>query len=151
MVTQYLPVKTPGNSFAIHVANAGPFFYVSPSGNDSNNGSIGSPFATVAKGVSVLTPGATLYLRAGTYPEALAANAIPGGTSWAKPVTVSAYPGETAILQPPAGSARCLTFSSSASQYIQVIGLVLDAINCGFDCVKITDSSGGGGTTAHHI
>ena len=46
-------------------------YYVSPTGNNSNDGSINSPWQTIAFGVSQLSAGNTLYLREGTYRETL--------------------------------------------------------------------------------
>ena len=44
--------------------------YVSPSGNDVNNGlSIASPFLTIARGISSASAGDTIYLLPGTYRE----------------------------------------------------------------------------------
>jgi FKBP-type peptidyl-prolyl cis-trans isomerase 2 len=136
-------------SAAISVnAVTGTTYYVSTTGSDSNGGTQTSPFRTINYAVSLLHPGDTLYIRGGTYAEALQ-DSIPGGTSWAMPVTVAAYPGETVILQPPAGTSRVLMFSTSSSQYIIVSGLVLDGVNITYDTVKITWSSSGG--TANHI
>ena len=42
-------------------------YYVSLEGNDTNNGSVDSPFRTIKKGVSVLTAGDTLVLKPGNY------------------------------------------------------------------------------------
>src|SRR5207302_8524246 len=75
-------------------------------------------------------------------------DAISGGTSWSAPVTVAAYPGETVTLVAPSGSGRVLYFSSSASQYIIVSNLHLDASNVSDDGVKITDN---GVSAASHI
>ncbi len=48
---------------------AGSFtYYVNPAGNDSNSGTVDLPFKTLAKGVSVLTPGDTL-IASGTFHE----------------------------------------------------------------------------------
>jgi hypothetical protein len=46
-----------------------PPLFVAPDGDDSNDGSIGSPFATIEKALSMLTPsgGQTIYVRGGTY------------------------------------------------------------------------------------
>ena len=41
--------------------------YVSPSGSDSNPGTISQPFATPQKAFSVMASGDTIYLRGGTY------------------------------------------------------------------------------------
>ena len=42
-------------------------YYVSTTGSDSNNGSISTPWLTIQYGVSQLTPGDTLNVKAGTY------------------------------------------------------------------------------------
>jgi parallel beta-helix repeat protein len=43
--------------------------FVSPSGNDTNNGSFTSPFKTIAKAVSSASNGNTIVIRGGTYRE----------------------------------------------------------------------------------
>jgi Protein of unknown function (DUF1565) len=42
-------------------------YYVAKNGSDSNNGSSGSPFATINKAASVAAPGDTVNIAAGTY------------------------------------------------------------------------------------
>lgn len=53
---------TPGSS-----GGSGTSYYVSTTGNDNNAGSASSPFLTIQKGLSVLSPGNTLMIRDGTY------------------------------------------------------------------------------------
>lgn len=48
-------------------APAGTTFYVAPNGNDANDGSTGSPWATITKAVTAATDGATVLVRPGTY------------------------------------------------------------------------------------
>ena len=55
--------------FAVHAEGA--TYYVSTSGNDANPGSQTQAFRTIRKGLSVLGPGDTLYVRGGTYTEQL--------------------------------------------------------------------------------
>lgn len=43
------------------------YIYVSTSGNDSNNGSLNSPFKTITKAISVASPGTTIWVKAGNY------------------------------------------------------------------------------------
>src|SRR5262249_24310848 len=77
----------------------------------------------------VLQPGDILYVRAGTYAEALI-NDIPSGTSWANPVTVAAYPGEAVTLQPAAGAgAPDVIRLPGPFHYILLNGLNLDGTN----------------------
>jgi hypothetical protein len=47
-------------------AASAPSYYVATNGHDSNRGTEAQPFRTLRKGVSVLTPGATLYVKGGT-------------------------------------------------------------------------------------
>ena len=42
-------------------------YYVSPSGNDSNAGTIDAPLLTLRQAISKATAGTTIYLREGTY------------------------------------------------------------------------------------
>src|SRR6266568_3585481 len=75
-------------------------YYVALTGNDANPGTQTQPFGTIAKGISVLHAGDTLYVRGGNYNESIATNNynIPAGTSWSNPVTIAGYPGETVTL-----------------------------------------------------
>ncbi|WP_112263125.1 RICIN domain-containing protein [Lentzea terrae] len=81
-------------------------FYVSPSGNDTNAGTITSPFRTVQRARDVVrTVNATMtgdiqvYLRGGNYPVTSMIEFAPGdsGTNGHR-VLYSAYPGETPVL-----------------------------------------------------
>ncbi|MGB7769558.1 MAG: DUF1565 domain-containing protein, partial [Verrucomicrobiia bacterium] len=47
-------------------------YYVSKTGNDSNNGSQGAPWLTVSKAASTASAGDTVNLAAGTYNENVA-------------------------------------------------------------------------------
>jgi Right handed beta helix region len=138
-----------------HVAGAGrrqvgAAYYVARTGSDTNPGTLLQPFGTLNHAVTALRPGDTLYIRGGTYHEALLNN-IPGGTSWSAPVTLTAYPGEAVTLRPSAAQAapRVLSFANRSRAYIEMANLVLDGANVTGDVVKITWSSGGG--ASHHI
>jgi uncharacterized protein YuzB (UPF0349 family) len=70
-------------------------YYVSNSGNDSNNGNITNPWKTLVYASGKLKAGDTLYIRGGTYKEV---------TSWStdgtqlKPITIMNYPGESVVI-----------------------------------------------------
>jgi len=70
-------------------------FYVSTSGNDSNQGNLDSPWASFSKAVSEVAPGDTVYVRAGTYHERLVIST--SGTA-GNPIVFSAYPDEEVII-----------------------------------------------------
>jgi hypothetical protein len=88
-----------GSVLSPRIANA-TVYYVATNGNDANPGGQSQPFRTIAKGISVLVSGDTLYLRQGTYNESIdvARYNIPSGTSWSKAITIASSVGETATI-----------------------------------------------------
>ncbi len=70
-------------------------FYVSPSGNDSNPGTLGEPFLTIQHFADNCYPGDTCYIRAGTYRETV--TPVRGGNASAA-ITFQAYNGETVTI-----------------------------------------------------
>ena len=65
--------------------------FVAKTGNDSNNGSEGAPWATIQRAMTALEPGMRIYVREGTYNEKVIV--MTTGTADA-PVILAAYPGE---------------------------------------------------------
>jgi len=74
---------------------AGSAYFVSPSGNDNNPGTIEKPWRTIGKAVSRVVAGETVYIRGGVYQESVVITRL--GTS-EKPIKVLAYPGETPVI-----------------------------------------------------
>jgi hypothetical protein len=72
--------------------------YVSPNGSDSASGTLSDP-TTLPSAISRVAPGGTIYMRGGTYRYSQTITIPPGnnGTSSARK-TLSAYPGETPVL-----------------------------------------------------
>jgi len=79
----------------IQEPNQGSTFYVAPSGNDLNPGSLTQPWRSLAKAASTLTAGQAVYVRAGIYEEVL----VPqnSGTE-GNYIIYSAYPGESVVI-----------------------------------------------------
>jgi Right handed beta helix region/Protein of unknown function (DUF1565) len=123
-------------------------YYVSATGSDDNSGAYEHPFRTINKAVRVLKPGDTLYVRKGTYAEALR-NVIPSGTSWESPVTVAASPGEEVILRPGSGE-DVVKIQDNNPAYIILDGLILDATGTTAAAVFISTANGPP-TVPHHI
>jgi parallel beta-helix repeat protein len=125
-------------------------FYVATDGDDNAVGSMDSPFLTVGRGVTALSPGDTLYVREGTYAESLNEYDvdIPSGTSWDEPVTITAFPGEEVVLRPSGGSD---VVRLMGTEYVVFAGLVMDAENMENTVVKITYTGDDPAGTAHHI
>jgi hypothetical protein len=128
----------------------GATYYVATTGSDSSPGTKADPFRTIRRGASVLTPGATLYIRVGSYTESIDNNdyTIPPGISWSTPVTIAGYPGETVILKP-VGTCTVLNLLNPSLQYVIFRDIVLDGIDLVRSqetCVVISMSPG-----THHL
>lgn len=75
-------------------------YYVATNGNDSATGtSINTPFRSLAKAVTVSSPGNLIYMRGGTYTTnaTISISSTHNGTA-ANPIRLRAYPGEHPIL-----------------------------------------------------
>jgi hypothetical protein len=70
-------------------------YYVSTSGDDSNAGTLASPWRTIQHAANMAAAGDTVYVRAGAYNEIVTMQT--SGTSLA-PIVFSSYPGELAIV-----------------------------------------------------
>ncbi|MGI1805502.1 right-handed parallel beta-helix repeat-containing protein [Exiguobacterium sp. TDN 0502] len=70
-------------------------FYVAPGGDDDNAGTLQHPFKTIRQATQKATAGTTVYLRKGTYHEAM--NVRYSGTKQ-QPITFKNYQGERVIL-----------------------------------------------------
>ena len=72
--------------------------FVAPDGNDAASGQTDAPYATVARGLSALRPGQTLYIRGGTYRENITDVELAAGTPDQR-ITVRPYPGERVLIE----------------------------------------------------
>jgi hypothetical protein len=117
--------NTPGTFYTLtsRATVQGGVFYVAPTGDDANPGTLAYPWQTIQKAAETLIAGDTVYIRAGTYPERV----LPQNSgSVNAPITYSAYSEEIAILD---GSSVVLPddlaglFEISSKSYIRVVGL----------------------------
>jgi hypothetical protein len=85
--------------FCCSLTISGAIYYVSPSGSDSNPGTIGQPFFTLNKAWSVVSAGDIIYMRGGTYRYNNTGSSLTGksGTS-GNLISILAYPGEKPII-----------------------------------------------------
>jgi len=67
-------------------------YYVAPTGDDANPGTLAQPWRTIQHAADQLTPGDTVYIRAGTYHEHVNVTRSGSAGAW---LTLAAYPGET--------------------------------------------------------
>jgi hypothetical protein len=91
------PTPTRANTPTPTITQSGNTYYVSPSGSDSNPGTISSPFKTIQKADSVATAGTTILLRGGTHAYSSPINLNKSGSS-GKLIKLWAYPGETVVI-----------------------------------------------------
>jgi hypothetical protein len=73
---------------AIDAAKQDRALYVSPSGNDTNAGTVLAPFATIPYAVAQLQAGDTLYIAEGTYSQPEAGAVFAASGTPARPITV---------------------------------------------------------------
>lgn len=111
-------------------------YYIAPppTGSDSTGtGSISAPWATLQKGMTSMTSGDTLMVRAGTYTEAISSNhfTLPTGTSYANAPRIVAYPGsspyESVILN--GTNDGPINLAHDYIQYMIFEGFVIDGQN----------------------
>lgn len=101
-------------------------FHVALNGNDTTGtGSVLLPWRTIAKGLTAVNPGDTLYIRGGTWSESFNLTASgKAGTSTAR-ITLAGYPGDTTIIAP----AQRAIFCSSVNRYFTIKDMIWDGIN----------------------
>ncbi len=105
--------------------SCGKTFFVSPTGNDGNAGTLEFPFKTLQKAVtlSTLTPGDTIFMRGGVFQCSTSVSISKSGNASARYV-LSSYPGERAVvdfvLTPSTSTSRGFTVSGS---YWHIYGL----------------------------
>jgi hypothetical protein len=93
--------------------------YVSPSGSDSNSGSLASPWLTIQHAFNSATPGMTILLRGGTYNQTAVIST--SGTA-SQYITLMPYTGESATID---GSGRGSSLLGIEASYIRIKGLTL--------------------------
>ena len=136
-------------------------YYVATTGSDSNSCTTAqtctSSSCTTAKrnamgasgGAACLSSGDTLYLRAGTYSQAIdtQVTTFPGGSSWSAPTTIAGYPGETVTLN--SSGYAIINHVDEAVQYVVYDNFVLDGINQGVGTNSLFNVAGNGNTQSH--
>ncbi len=85
-----------GSALSAQPGSAGPAFYVSTAGDDSNPGTLQAPWRTIQHAADVATVGSTVNVRGGVYEERVSINVSRDARHGY--VTFRSYPGETAIL-----------------------------------------------------
>lgn len=129
-------------------------YYVATSGSDSNNGSLGAPFKTITKALSVCTGGETILVRGGVHTPTSRININQAFTST---VRLWAYGTERPILDGSSlgsGSAGRIIYLQSASRRLHIkgfeirngkdSGIEVEGQNLFFEDIVIHDTLGTG-------
>lgn len=82
----------------ISISASSRILYLSPSGNDNNSGTVGSPFFTLNKAWTVVAAGDTVYLRGGTYNWSIQQYLLGKNGTATNKINVWNYPGESPVL-----------------------------------------------------
>jgi parallel beta-helix repeat protein len=107
-------------SFAVLAGEAkAATYYVSPSGDDANNGALSTPFRTISHGASLAQAGDTVYVRAGVYNDLVRISSK--GTAAAH-VGIRAYPGESPVIDGTGTAANTDLVVFSSAQYVDFSG-----------------------------
>ncbi len=116
-------------------------FYVAKNGNNSNNGSLNSPWKTIQYGINQLSAGDILYIKAGTYPEKLGIDVSGTANNY---ITIKNYQNDEVVID-----AKNIDNSGSIiwtdQAYLRIEGLHITN-NIGNNKEGITIQGG-----AHHI
>jgi hypothetical protein len=87
--------------------------YVSPTGSDTNSGTVGQPFKSVSKGLTVIGSNGTVVLRGGVYLLGSSKLSLSKTGQPSNPIKLWAYAGETPILDCTGNTSDGISISGS--------------------------------------
>ncbi|HTY39299.1 MAG TPA: hypothetical protein VMH23_19440, partial [Bacteroidota bacterium] len=120
----------------VHLGAAQVTAYVSPSGSDSNSGTIDQPYKTVSKGLSAIGTNGTVFLRGGVYLMGSSKLSLSKTGQAANMIRLWAYPGETPILDCTGNTSDGISISGS---YYHLKGL--EERNAGHNGINISGTN----------
>lgn len=110
-------------------------YYVSPTGSDSNPGTVDRPFLTISKGLTTAGSGGLVYVRGGTYAMSSKLSLTKTATS-ANPTRLWAYPAETPLIDSTGNTSDGISISGVG---YHLKGLVI--MNAGHNGINISGHS----------
>ena len=115
-------------------------YYVSPTGDDANSGTIDSPFKTLYfVSTRVIHTGDTLILRGGTYMDD--SFWVTSNGTEKSPITIKAYEGETPVISGNGGQYSSMLFLLGSKYYI-IDGLTIkDANETCYDTLSMSGAT----------
>jgi MYXO-CTERM domain-containing protein len=141
-----LPCRLATLGFFVARSAFGTEYYVSPTGSDTNAGTVDAPFATLQKGADTAVAGDTVWLRGGTYSITTPHSAGAGielsksGTSDTNRIKYWAYPGEVPLID----FSKMTISTTGYTMGIEVSGSWLHLKGIEECCVPMNTSSNNG-------
>ena len=112
---------------AISLTASADVFYISPTGNNTTgNGSIGSPWLTLALPWAAASAGDTIYVRGGTYAYTTSNTLSNKSGTEGSPIVIMNYPGEKPVFNYSGGAPYTSLragFSITNVDYIKIKGI----------------------------
>ncbi len=111
-------------------------YYISPTGNDNNTGTITSPFFNLNKAWTKVLSGDTIYVRGGTYNYTVVQRIQNKSGTASSPIRVLAYPNEKPVFSFGLGNftASTIAVATGWSSYIHVRGIRITKLPQVSDC-----------------
>lgn len=133
-------------------------YHVATTGNDSNDGSSGSPKLTIPAGIALIGQGDILSIHDGTYVDTLTTESgytggsqvtFPSGSSWSNAPIIRANPGDTVTIKTPSGRGNALFITGAVGGvgYLIFDGLIFDGHDGNSTVIGIYDIY----NPVHHI
>lgn len=117
--------------------------YVAKTGNDSNDGSLSTPYLTIQKGVDVARAGDTILVKVGTYNERVVVYGYDGTES--SPITIKNYPGDSPIIDGTGVSVGDgMSLVMIWEDWINVSGFEIQNVNIGVYATGVNNGYGTG-------
>ncbi|MEU4691421.1 sigma-70 family RNA polymerase sigma factor [Actinoplanes sp. NPDC023714] len=113
--------------------------YVSPDGDDDNDGSQNRPYATITKAIETVEPGQTIALRAGTYRPSSPIVITTSGTEDER-ITLTSYDGERAVIDASAIPADKWAITQEASYWTIRDLEIGGARSAAYTCLSCTET-----------
>ena len=130
------PGSPGGNTGTLPVAT-GRTYYVAPTGNDTDAGTLAAPLQTIGTALALAMPGDVVAVRGGRYTETGLSNRRDGGGTNATRIALAGYPGETATIVGTSGS-HALSIDHS---WITVQNIEIDGGFSSRDGIRTTNAS----------
>jgi len=108
---------------------SGATYYVSPSGNDSNPGTIGQPFFTLNKAWSYVSAGDIIYMRGGTYNYTTTQSLTSKDGTSGNLISISAYPGEHPIIDYNGATSPYIALYLKNADYLYLKGIRITGLS----------------------